>query len=116
MNENDSPVEVQSPAQRMEILAALACLGCMVFLFSAGKLAMERAPLWWAKLLVYTLIPLTLTFTILYGSCIHREMKRAVRVLFLVGNSLLIFAGACLSLGIIAMMALAFMPLSRFHY
>ena len=88
----------------------------MVFLLSLGKPAVEWFRVWWAELLIYTLLPLTLTFTILYGSCIHREMKSAVRALFLLLVSLLIFGGACLALGAIAFIALANFPLSRFHY
>jgi hypothetical protein len=67
-------------------------------------------------MLVYTLLPLTLTFTILYGSGIHREMTKAIRVLFLLLNSCLFYVGACLALGVIAMLAFVFMPISRFHY
>lgn len=99
MNQSDQPNEVQSPAQRMEIVAALVCLGCQVCLFTFGSAAINHVPFYWAKMLVYILLPLTLTFTILYGSCIHREMRKAARVLFLLLHSLLIYAGACLALG-----------------
>ena len=109
-------MEVQSPAQRVEIIAALACLVCLAYLFSVGQAALESVPFWWAKMSAYTLIPLTLTFTILHGGCIHREMTKTVRVLFLLLNSLLIFVGAGLAMGAIAALFFVFMPLSRFHY
>ena len=86
MNQSDQSNEVQSSAQRMEIVAALMCLGCQACLFSIGSATVNRVPFYWARILVYTLLPFALTFTILYGSCIHREMTKAVRVLFLLLN------------------------------
>jgi hypothetical protein len=116
MNPTERATEVQSPAQRAGIIAALACLACVIYLFAVGAPAMEVLQMRWAGLLVCTLFPMTLTFTILYGSCIHREMSRAARTLFLLLVSLLIFGGACLSVGIIAFITFAVLPLSRFHY
>jgi hypothetical protein len=116
MNQTEQPVEVQSPAQRAEISAALACAASVVYLFSVGGPAVEWFQVRWAGLLFCTLLPIALTFTILYGSCLHREMRRAARTGFLLLVSLLIFGGACVALGIIAFIACAVLPLSRFHY
>ncbi len=116
MNQSDQCNEVQSPAQQMEIVATLVCLGCQVCLFAFGSAALNRIPFYWAKMLVYTLVPLTLTFTILYGSCIHREMTKTIRVLFLLLNSFLIYLGAGVTLAVIAGLAFVYMPVSRFHY
>lgn len=116
MNPDRQFDEVQSPAQRAEILATLACVGCLVYLFSVGGAALDLVPIWWAKVLISALIPLALTFTILYGSNVHREMRRLVRTLFLLLNSVLIFGAACLSLAGLAFLICVFMPLSRFHY
>jgi len=88
----------------------------MVCLASVGKPEVQWLRAWWAELLVYILLPVTLTFVILYSSCIHREMRSALRALFLLMVSFAIFAGACLALGAIALIALANLPLSRFHY
>lgn len=117
MHPTEPSPEVQSPAQRAGIVAALACLGCLLCLFTLGKTAMERLELGWAAmLLLYALVPLVLTFTILSGSCIHREMGKVARALYLLGVSLLIFWGDCLLLAVIAFLTVAVMPLSRFHY
>src|ERR1017187_10975369 len=91
----EQPTEVQSPAQRAGIIATFACFACMAYLFSVGEPVVEWLHVWWAGLLIYMLLPLALTFTILYGSCIHREMRSAVRALFLLLVSLLMFGGAC---------------------
>ena len=116
MIQAEQPAARQSPAQRTGIIAAFACLASMACLFSVAKPAVEWLQVWWAELLVYTLPPIALTFTILYRSCIHREMKKAVRAWFLLLISLLIFGGVCLAFAAIALVALANFPLSRFHY
>jgi hypothetical protein len=116
MNPTERPTELQSPAQRAGIIAALVCFALMACLFGIGKPVMERVHAWWAEMLIYTLFPIGLTFAILHASCIHREMSRAARAGFLLLVSLLIFGGACLALCAIAFMVLANLPLSRFHY
>jgi len=116
MNENDQSNEIQSPAQRMEIVTTLVCLGCQVCLFAFGSTAINRVPFYWARMSVYTLVPLTITFTILYRSCVHREMTKTVRVLCLLLNSFLIFLGTGVALAVIAGLTFVYMPISRFHY
>ncbi len=117
MNHTEHPTESQPATQRAALLAAFTCLICLVCLFSFGSTVMERLRFGWAPMsLVYILIPLALTFAILEGSGIHREMKKSVRALFLLGVSTLIFVAVSLILGAVAFLALASMPLSRFHY
>ena len=116
MKQTEQPVEVQAPDERAEIVAALACLVSVVYLFAVGEAALAWLQGRWAGLLAGTLLPLALTFTILHGSCCHREMRRAVRELYLALVSLLIFGGVCLALGILAFITVAMLPLSRFHY
>jgi hypothetical protein len=116
MRWTEQPAERQSPAQRTGIIAVFACLASTVCLLSVAKPAVEWLRVWWAELLAYTLLPMALTFTILYRGCIHPEMRKAMRALFLLLISLLIFGGVCLALGAFALVALANFPLSRFHY
>ena len=117
MSHIEQPINGQSPTQRAGIVAAFACLGCVTFLFSVGSQAMEWFQLGWAeRLAIYISLPLTLTFTILFGSRVHREMKSVARAGFLLAVSLLIFAGVFLFLGAVALFTLASMPLDRFHY
>lgn len=116
VNPTEQPTEVQTLAQRAEILAAGACLASLVCLFTVSRPVVEFLQVWWAGGLLCLLIPIALTFTILYGSCVHREMSRLLRVWFLFGNALLIFGGICLALLAVAFVVVALMPLSRFHY
>lgn len=112
----EQPTEAQSPAQRAEIIAVFACLASLVGLLAARGPVVGFLHVWWAGLLLCLLVPIALTFAILYGSCVHRELGKVVRVLFLFANSLLIFAGICVGLAAIAFIAVAMLPLSRFHY
>jgi hypothetical protein len=116
MMPNDPSTETQTPAQRAEIWATLACLASLIGLFMISRPVLEFLRVWWAGLLFYPLVPIALTFAILHRSCVHREMGRVVRVLFLLGNAVLIFGGLCLAAVIIAFSAVALLPLSRFHY
>lgn len=116
VNPTEPLTEVQTPAQRAEIMAAFACLTSLVSLFAISQPLVEFLKVWWVGGLLCLLLPIALTFTILYGSCVHREMGKLARGLFLFGNSLLIFGCICLGLLAVAFVAVALMPLSRFHY
>lgn len=116
MNPIEEPTEVQTPAQRAEIMATFACLASLICLFVVSQPVVGFLHVKWAGELLCLLMPMALTFTILYRSCVHRELGRVVRVLFLVGNALLIFGGICLALLAVAFVAVAQLPLSRFHY
>ncbi len=115
MNQTELPTEVQSPAERAEIIASLVCLLCVAYVFLVGQPVAEMLQMGWAVFAVCTLLPIALTFTILHGSCLHREMSPAARSLIILSVSLLIFAGACVLLTILAFIACAILPLSRFH-
>jgi hypothetical protein len=105
----------QSPAQREGIIAELACLACVAYLFGIVGPVVQSLPHWWEELLVY-LLPLTLTFTLLCGSHIHREMNTAKRTAFLLGTAAVMFAGAVLIvLGIVGCGGL-FSGLARGHF
>ena len=103
MSETEPSIEVQSPAQRAGIIAACACLACSVYLFAVVRPAIELLGAWWAELLVYALIPITLTYTILHGSEFHREMTSGARTSFLFLVSCLIFSGTFLFMMVFTM-------------
>ena len=87
------PTEVQSRGQCEGPVAALACLASTAYVSIIGAPAVDWLHVWWAAWMVYLVIPLALTFTLLHGSHIHREMSETVRDLFLVFVSVEIFAG-----------------------
>ena len=113
MNQTEQQTEIMSPAQRAEIVAAFACLGCMAYLFSVGKPALELLQAGWVEVLVCVLIPMTLTFTILHGSCIHREMARWMRAGFLFLVACLIFGGDFVFMVVVIFCSAAFPGIGR---
>jgi hypothetical protein len=115
MNQTEQPSDGQTPAQRAELIAVFACLASMVCLFLVSQPVGKLLQVWWAGTLLCLLFPIGLTFTILYGSCVHREMGRLARAFFLFLSSLLIYGGICVALAIVAFVAVAILPLSRFH-
>jgi hypothetical protein len=105
----------QPPAQRVGVLAAVACLASILYVAWVGQSVLAWLPVQWLAWVIYLLLPLALTFTILYGSQVHSEMRRAARAFFLLGFSLLIYGGAWLALAAGALILLASFPLGRFH-
>jgi hypothetical protein len=112
MNLNQAS-EIQSRAQREGVLAALACLGCSGLMFGIVAPALQRLHLGWAESLVSVAIPLGVTFVLLYGSSIHREMTRLTRSAYLLLISVMIFTGTALFFGAIAFFATAFANMGR---
>jgi hypothetical protein len=112
MNLNQ-PSETQSRAQREAVLAAFACLGCSGLMFGIVTPALQRLHLGWAESPVCVLLPLGLTFVLLYGSSIHREMAKLTRSAYLLLVSVMIFTGTALFFGAIAFFATAFANMGR---
>jgi len=113
MDQIEPSTEVQSPAQRAGIIASFACLACLAYLFWVVRPAVELLGVGWAELLVYTLVPITLTFVILHGSNFHREMARMARTSFLLLVSCLIFGGTFFFMVVLVFCACAFPGIGR---
>lgn len=108
--------EVQSRAQREGIIAALSCLACFAYLFAFGVRSIETLATGWLVWAAYIVLPLTLTFTLLHGSSIHREMAGLKRTAFLLTASGAILIGAAFFLGAIVSIAGIFGGLARGHF
>lgn len=107
------PANVQPPAERQGVVAVLACFMCYAYLFNVAAPAVAWLHMWWAGWLVYVAIPLALTFTILHGSRIHREMSEAVRDAFLLFVSLAILASAAVFIVGVVILASVFTGFAR---
>jgi hypothetical protein len=104
--------EVQSRAQREGIVAAFACLASTLLLLKIAP--MMRWLHWgWAGSLVGALVPLALTFVLLYRSSIHREMIRLARVAYVFLISISIYAGVAFAIGMIIFFAIIFADPAR---
>ncbi len=101
MNQSE-PAQVQSPAERQGILIVVTCLVCCAYLFNFAAPTVAWLNAWWAAWLIYATIPLLLTFTLLHGSRIHREMSEAARDAFLFVVSLaVVFGVAVFTVGVV---------------
>jgi len=113
MDQTEPSTEIQSRVSPGGIIAPFACLACSAYLLCVVSPAVELLGVGWAELLVYTFIPIALTFTILHGSDIHREMTRVARASFLFLVSCLIFGGTFLFMGVLVFCACAFPGVGR---
>ncbi|HEV2695614.1 MAG TPA: hypothetical protein VG347_22170 [Verrucomicrobiae bacterium] len=50
-------------------ISILACLGCFALVYTVAPPGEVLFGSWWIKLLFYALLPVTVTFTIMYRSC-----------------------------------------------
>ncbi len=99
MSTDERLPEVQSPVQRVVVLSVLACFGSLMFIYLAARHVVELFEALWAEWLVYSSIPMAVTFVILYRSCWHREITGLARTSALLLISCLILAGVILAVG-----------------
>jgi hypothetical protein len=100
MNNDERLSEVQSPLQRAVVFASLACFGSLTFIYCVARPAVELLEARWAELLVYAIIPIAVTFIILYRSCWHREITGVARTSSLLLISGLILVGVIVAAGV----------------
>jgi uncharacterized membrane protein YgdD (TMEM256/DUF423 family) len=112
MNQNDQPAEFQSPIG----VASFACFVCLAVIYRLAHPVVVRLGIWWEELLVYALIPVAVTFVILYRSHWHREIARAARASWLVLLSCVIFCGDLLLIGLLIAMLFVFSRLASGHF
>jgi hypothetical protein len=105
MDDNEQTPEVQSPLQRVIVIASIACFASLMFFYWVGKPAIELLEVRWIELLVYSVIPISVTFTILYRSCWHREITGAARTCCLLLLSGIILGGELIAIGIMLCLA-----------
>lgn len=111
MNPDEQSAENQPPVG----LASLACLACLAIIYLAARPFVVRLDVWWAEWLVYSLVPIAVTFVILYRSCWHRERAAVARTLSLFFFSCYIFGMDLLLIVATVVMASIYMGLARFH-
>jgi hypothetical protein len=112
MSNDEQPPVVDSPFG----IAIFACIVSSIFIYWVARPVVARLEVWWADLLVYSLVPITAAFFILYRSCWHQEMAIAKRMLYLILLSCTIFGGALIFMGVILFALCAILDgFSNFH-
>jgi hypothetical protein len=105
VNDHDQTPEIQPPLQRAIIIASVACFVSLIFVYWLGRPAIGLLEVRWAELLVYSIIPISVTFIILYRSCWHREITGAARTCVLLVLSGVILVGVLFAIGVMLCMA-----------
>jgi len=80
-------------------ISLLACLACFGIVFAVARPAEALFSTGWIELLYYPLLPVAVTFMILYRSCWHPEITGAPRTCSLLLLSSVIFCGVFLAWG-----------------
>ena|ERR1039457_5281358 len=114
MNENEQTTEVQSPLRRDIVIASIASLVSLIIFFCAARPAVSKLQDWWAELLVYALIPISVAFVILYRSCWHREITGAARTCSLLLISCMILGGDLIAVGAVLCLAVSLICMIAF--
>jgi hypothetical protein len=99
MDDNEPAPEEQSPVQRAVVIASIACFASLMLFYWVARPAIERLEIRWAKFLVCAIIPMAVTFIILYRSCWHREITGAARTCSLLLLSCVILGGELIAIG-----------------
>lgn len=105
MDDCQSEPDVQSSLQRVFVIASISCLASLLIIFWISRPAVEMLEDVWYEILVYSIIPISVTFTILYHSCWNPEIIGVRRSCYLLLISLVIQIGVFLTIGVIRFMA-----------
>ncbi len=105
MKDDEQPSEIQSPVQRAFVVASLACFLSLIIFYWVARSAVNLIAVPWVETLVYALMPISVTFVILYRSCWHPEISTAARTVFLL-LSCAILGGVVFASGILFYTAL----------
>jgi hypothetical protein len=109
MNDLATPVPVSSPFG----LAAFICLAVFGLIYWVTRPLVTRIGIGWVEFLAYALLPLVVTFTILYRSAWHREMTRLTRTGYLMLTSGLILCSDLVLIGILLATLSIFIGMNR---
>ena len=110
MNDGETSPNIRAPAQDMIGIASFACLAALTFFYWYAGPAVQTLDVWWARWLVYVLIPILIPFIILYRSAWHRELAGLARTGSLLLAACVILVGVYLVVG--AMLAVGTYSLS----
>jgi hypothetical protein len=104
MNECQSAPDAQSPLQRVFVVASISCLASLLIIFWIARRGVEMLEDVCYEIPVYSIIPISVTFTILYRSCWNPEIIGVWRSCHLLLISLFILIGVFLTIAIACFM------------
>jgi hypothetical protein len=105
MDDSELKPEVPSSSEQAVVIASIACFASWIAFYLAAKPVVELLQVRWAEILVYLIIPISVTFIILYRSCWHPEITGAARTCSLLLLSCIILVGTLVASGFMLCMA-----------
>ena len=105
-DDGTSSSEIQPPGQRAVILACFACFITLAFFYWAAQPLFRLIAVPWIQFLACALVPMAVTFAILYRSCWHREFAGAKRTWSLFLLSCIILAGVIIGSSLLLYIAM----------
>ena len=100
MNSNEPDPEEPSPLQRVFATASIVCFASLMIFYWVARPVIELLEVRWIECMVYSTIPITVTFIILYRSCWHQEIIGAARTCALLLLSGVVLGGVVSVMGI----------------
>jgi hypothetical protein len=114
MNESEQIPEVQSFSKRAIIIASSVCFASSICFYWIARPAVSQLQVLWMELLVYAIIPISVTFIVLYRSYWHREITGVARTCSLLLLSCIILAGEIIAIVILLCLLAIFIGLLVF--
>jgi hypothetical protein len=75
MSEDEQTPSVDSSSEQSIVIASLGCFISLAAFYWITRPLVLRLQVWWAELLIYSIVPILVTFTLLYRSCWHGELS-----------------------------------------
>ena len=104
-NEDGQSPMLHSRFERIVGIASVACFVSLIFLYCAARPALSPLHVWWVELLAGAIIPISVTYLVLYRSGWHREIAGAARARSALRLSCFILGGELLAVGIMICVA-----------
>ena len=96
MDENE-----QTPEQRATSVAAIVCFVSLIFTYLATSHFTAGVAVGWSESVVLLILPVAVTFAVLYRSHWHQEVTGVYRTCSLLALSCIIAVGETIGLGVI---------------
>ena len=100
VNDNHQLMQVEFPSKRATVVASLICFFVLIGSYWLESPLVAMVEERWARFLVYAILPVAITFIVLYRGGWHSEITGLARTCVLVVVSWVILAGVVLVVGI----------------
>ncbi len=110
-NDNEQTVTNQPPIG----IAGVACIICLAVIYAVANPIGNWLTVWWSGLLIYSVMPILVAFTIFYRSSWHRELPKPKRILSLILSACLVFCASFIALGLIVALIAMFSGFADGH-